>query len=71
MSTENLLNIAVNDKSTALDLIFGFLHTAQRRGAFNFPESAKIYECMQQFRDFFNNQPPQEESIEGEDDEEN
>ena len=52
MSTRSMLQQPVVDKSSALDLIFGFLQIAQRRGAFSFPESAKIYECIQQFNDF-------------------
>ena len=35
------------------DLIFGFLQLGQRRGVFSFEESAKIFECMNQFADFF------------------
>ena len=69
MSTDQskrMLSIPVNDKSSALDLMFGFLHLAQSRGAFNFPESAKIYECIQQFNDFFGE--PEEELEEKEDD---
>jgi len=58
MSTNDMLNQPVFDKSSALDLIFGFLQIAQRRGAFSFPESAKIYDCIQHFNDFF--QPAEE-----------
>ena len=62
MSTRSMLQQPVVDKSSALDLIFGFLQIAQRRGAFSFPESAKIYECIQQFNDFFvHENPPSEE----------
>jgi hypothetical protein len=65
MSSNNLLRAPVVDKSTSLDVIFGFLHLAQRRGAFSFPESAKIYNCIQQFNDFFE-PPPEEEKKEEE-----
>ncbi len=63
--SSGILQQPVVDKSSALDLIFGFLNLAQRRGAFSFPESAKIYECFQQFNDFFvHEEPPPEESQE-------
>ena len=68
MSSRNILQQPVFDKSSALDLIFGFLQIAQRRGAFSFPESAKIYECIQQFNDFFQ---PDEENKESENQEKN
>jgi hypothetical protein len=58
MSTRGMLQQPIVDKSSALDLIFGFLQIAQRRGSFSFSESAKIYECIQQFNDFF--QPAEE-----------
>tara|TARA_X000000368_G_C22944062_1_gene673518 strand:+ start:118 stop:471 length:354 start_codon:yes stop_codon:yes gene_type:complete len=61
MSTRNMLQQPVVDKSSALDLIFGFLQIAQRRGSFSFSESAKIFECIQQFNDFFQ---PEEENTE-------
>lgn len=63
MSSNHLLQSPVFDKSTALDVVFGFLHLAQRRGAFSFPESAKIYNCIQQFSDFFE-PPPKEDTQE-------
>ena len=64
MSTRGMLQQPVVDKSSALDLIFGFLQIAQRRGAFSFPESAKIYECIQQFNDFFVHEKPPPEEME-------
>ena len=67
MSTSNMLQQPVVDKSSALDLIFGFLQIAQRRGAFSFPESAKIYECIQQFNDFFVHEKPPSEERENQD----
>lgn len=61
--SSGMLEQPVVDKSSALDLIFGFLQIAQRRGAFSFAESAKIYECFQQFNDFFvHEEPPSEET---------
>ena len=59
--SRNILEANVYDKSSALDVIFGFLQIAQRRGAFNFGESAKIYECMNQFSDFFQAEPEKEQ----------
>ena len=51
--SRSILREPVYDKSSALDLIFGFLQLGQRRGVFSFEESAKIFECMNQFADFF------------------
>jgi hypothetical protein len=51
--SRSILRAPVYDKSSALDLIFGFLQLGQRRGVFSFEESAKIFECMNQFADFF------------------
>ena len=62
--SRNILQANVYDKSSALDVIFGFLQIAQRRGAFNFGESAKIYECMNQFSDFFQSEIPTKEEVE-------
>jgi hypothetical protein len=64
--SRSILSSPVYDKASALDLIFGFLQMAQRRGSFNFAESAKIYECMNQFSDFF-----EHEEVPEKDDEEN
>ena len=46
----DLLTVEVNDDNTALNVIVGFLGIAQRRGVFAINESAKIYECIQQFQ---------------------
>tara|TARA_Y100001970_G_scaffold75542_1_gene95697 strand:- start:1330 stop:1611 length:282 start_codon:yes stop_codon:yes gene_type:complete len=62
--SRNILQANVYDKSSALDVIFGFLQIAQRRGAFSFGESAKIYECMNQFSDFFQHEIPPKEEVE-------
>ena len=64
MSSRNILNQPVVDKSSALDIMFGFLQIAQSRGAFSFPESAKIYECFQQFSDFFQREEETPEEVE-------
>tara|TARA_B100000795_G_C22625547_1_gene370561 strand:- start:446 stop:739 length:294 start_codon:yes stop_codon:yes gene_type:complete len=51
--SNNLINASVYDKASALDLIFGFLQLAQSRGSYSLQESSKIFECMKQFKDFF------------------
>ena len=47
--TVSILDVNVNDEDTALNVMVQFLTIAQKRGAFNIPESAKIYECLQMF----------------------
>ena len=44
-----LTDIPVTNESMALNLMVSFLNVAQRRGAFSFDESAKIWECVQKF----------------------
>jgi len=44
-----LTEIPVNDDNTALNLMVGFLDTAQKRGAFSLDESAKVWECVKRF----------------------
>lgn len=46
----DLLTVEVKDDNTALNVIVGFLGIAQRRGVFAINESAKIFECIQQFQ---------------------
>jgi hypothetical protein len=48
-SPRKLTDIPVKDENTALNLMIGFLDTAQKRGAFSIDESAKIWECIQKF----------------------
>ena len=45
-----LVDIPVTDENTALNMMVNFLHLAQKRGAFNFDESAKIWECIKIFQ---------------------
>lgn len=45
-----LVDIQVTNENTALNLLVNFIHLAQRRGAFNIDESAKIYECIKMFQ---------------------
>ena len=46
----SLTDVEVKDENTALNLFVSFLNLAQRRGAFNMQESAKIWECVQKFQ---------------------
>ena len=45
-----LVDVDVTDENTALNLLVSFVHLAQRRGAFNIDEAAKIYECIKKFQ---------------------
>jgi len=47
--TPNLNNVNVTNENEALNMMVSFLHIAQKRGAFNLQESAKIWECLQIF----------------------
>lgn len=46
----SLTDVEVKDENVALNLFVSFLNLAQRRGAFNMQESAKIWECIQKFQ---------------------
>ena len=46
----SLLDIPVRNENDALNLLVSFINMAQRRGCFNIPESAKIWECIQKFQ---------------------
>ena len=54
----NLDDLKVESQEMALNLMGQFLELAQKRGAFNFQESAKIYECIK----FFVPVPPSSEN---------
>ena len=45
----SITSIVVNDETTALNLLVQFVHIAQKRGAFNLQESAKLWECVSKF----------------------
>ena len=47
--TPYLTDITVTNENEALNMMVSFLHMAQKRGAFNLQESAKIWECVQMF----------------------
>jgi len=45
-----LTSIEVSDANMALNVLVSFVNLANKRGAFNVQESAKIWECIQQFQ---------------------
>jgi hypothetical protein len=54
-----LTEIPITDDNVALNVMVGFLDTAQKRGAYSMDESAKIWECVQRF---IQQQQPSEKS---------
>jgi hypothetical protein len=44
-----LSDIPITNENIALNVMISFLNVAQKRGAFSFDESAKIWECIQVF----------------------
>ena len=42
-------SINIADENTALNVMVSFLHLAQKRGAFNIQESAKVWDCVKLF----------------------
>lgn len=44
-----LIKVDIADENVALNVMVSFLNVAQRRGAFDMAESAKIWECVQRF----------------------
>jgi hypothetical protein len=45
-----LSDVVVEDPNTALNVLVSFVNLANKRGVFNVQESAKIWECIQQFQ---------------------
>ena len=45
----NILDVPIVDETVALNMLVSFIHQAQKRGAFNLQESAKIWEAVQIF----------------------
>jgi hypothetical protein len=45
-----LVDVAVTDQQSALQLLVTFVNLAQSRGAFKMDESAKIFECIKMFQ---------------------
>lgn len=56
----DLLNVPVSNENVALNVMVSFLNVAQKRGAFSFDESAKIWECIKKFIPDGNQVPPSE-----------
>lgn len=46
----NLTNVNIENENIALNVMVSYLNLAQRRGAFNIAEAAKIWECIQKFQ---------------------
>ena len=44
-----LTSINIVDENIALNVMVSFLHLAQKRGAFNIQESAKLWDCVKLF----------------------
>lgn len=44
-----IVDIPVNSHNTALNILVALTGVAQKRGAFNIQESAKLWECIQIF----------------------
>jgi hypothetical protein len=45
-----LVDVAVVDENTALNVIVSFVTLAHKRGVFTLDESAKIWECIKMFQ---------------------
>jgi len=48
--TINIFDVEIKDENTALNVLVQFLHIAQKRGAFNVQESAKLWEAISAFQ---------------------
>ena len=48
--TMDLSDVDVTNENIALNIIVSYVNLAQKRGAFNIKESAKIWECIQKFQ---------------------
>ena len=46
----NILDIDITSENIALNVLVTFVNLAQKRGAFDVRESAKIWQCIQQFQ---------------------
>jgi hypothetical protein len=45
-----LVDVAITDENTALNVMVSFLSLAHKRGVFGIDESAKIWECIKIFQ---------------------
>jgi hypothetical protein len=48
-SGPRLVDLPVTNQNEALNVMIGFMTTAQKRGAFTIQESAKLWECIKVF----------------------
>tara|TARA_B110000008_G_C16946082_1_gene554520 strand:- start:262 stop:564 length:303 start_codon:yes stop_codon:yes gene_type:complete len=48
--TMDLSDVEVTNENIALNIIVSYINLAQKRGAFNMKESAKIWECIKKFQ---------------------
>jgi len=48
-SSSKLIEQEITDQNKALNVLVSFISVAQKRGAFNLDESAKIWECVKLF----------------------
>ena len=46
----NVLDVSIDNENVALNVLVTFVNLAQKRGAFNLNESAKIWECIEKFQ---------------------
>ena len=48
--TVDIMDMEITSENVALNILVTFVNLAQKRGAFNIKESAKIWECIQTFQ---------------------
>ena len=48
--TVDIMDMEIISENVALNVLVTFVNLAQKRGAFNINESAKIWECIQAFQ---------------------
>lgn len=48
--TVDIMDMEITSENVALNVLVTFVNLAQKRGAFNINESAKIWECIQTFQ---------------------
>ncbi len=48
--TVDIMDMEITSENVALNVLVTFINLAQKRGAFNINESAKIWECIQAFQ---------------------
>ena len=48
--TVDIMDMEITSENVALNVLVTFVNLAQKRGAFNINESAKIWECIKVFK---------------------